>query len=78
MIDISTIDAAMKAAAIEGSAFDLDPEVSLAEQGLDSLDSFNLLLELQDITGVSVSDEEVEKLSTLSRIVEFFNASLSA
>tara|TARA_R110000851_G_C13099132_1_gene567970 strand:+ start:7145 stop:7381 length:237 start_codon:yes stop_codon:yes gene_type:complete len=73
MIDMNTIDAAMKAAAIDKSAFDLDPKVRLSEQGLDSLDTFNILLELQDETGVTVSDEEIEGLSNLELIIEHFN-----
>ena len=73
MIDINAIDTAMKAAAIDKSAFDLDPKVRLSEQDLDSLDIFNILLELQDETGVTISDEEIEGLSNLELIIEHFN-----
>ncbi|MNF13802.1 acyl carrier protein [compost metagenome] len=64
----------MKAAGIELPLESIDPDQSLASQGLDSLDSFNILLELQDMTGVKVEDDQVDALDTLNNIVAFFNA----
>jgi len=74
MIDLNTIGQAMKAAGIELPLESIDPDQSLASQGLDSLDSFNILLELQDMTGVKVEDDQVDALDTLNNIVAFFNA----
>lgn len=74
MIDLNTIGQAMKAAGIELPLESIDPAQPLASQGLDSLDSFNILLELQDVTGIKVADDQVESLNTLNNIVAFFNA----
>ncbi|MCQ4346305.1 acyl carrier protein [Pseudomonas stutzeri] len=74
MIDLNVIGQAMKAAGIELPLESIDPDQPLLSQGLDSLDSFNILLELQDMTGVKVADDQVEGLNTLNNIVAFFNA----
>ncbi|KAF1070185.1 MAG: Acyl carrier protein [Pseudomonas citronellolis] len=74
MIDLNAIGQAMQAAGIDLPLASIDPDQTLASQGLDSLDSFNILLELQEMTGISVGDDQVEGLNTLNNIVAFFNA----
>jgi len=57
--------------------FQLDPETALADAtlkslGIDSLDKFNLLLELEAATGKKVPDSDIEKLSTINAIRAYF------
>lgn len=41
--------------------------------GIDSLDVFNILVELESLTGKKVPDEDVEKLSTLRDMLNYFS-----
>ncbi|MGB3500417.1 MAG: phosphopantetheine-binding protein [Mesorhizobium sp.] len=43
----------------------------LVELGLDSLDIFNALNEVEKGTGVNIPDEQVEKLQTIEDILKF-------
>ena len=42
--------------------------------GLDSMDLFNLLVELEVLTGIKVPDESVGKLNTIKAILDYYNA----
>ncbi len=48
-------------------------EVTLASIGIDSLDIFNILVELEEKTGQKVPDEDVDKLTTINSIVQYFS-----
>ncbi len=55
----------------------LDPkntpvDVNFKSLGIDSLDFYNVLVELETITGRKVPDDDVEKLSTIKSLVEYF------
>ena len=57
--------------------FQLDPkttagDATLKSLGVDSLDKFNLLLELEAATGKKVPDSDIEKLSTINAIRAYF------
>jgi acyl carrier protein len=41
--------------------------------GIDSLDFFNVLVELESVTGRNVPDEDVEKLTTIRSLVDYFS-----
>lgn len=57
--------------------FELDPEKITMETnliddlGADSLDVVELIMNIEDEFGVSISDEEAANLFTVQRIVEF-------
>ena len=40
--------------------------------GLDSLDVFNMFVELETLTGFQVPDEEVEQLNTIDNVLAYF------
>lgn len=40
--------------------------------GIDSLDFFSVLTELESITGKNIADEDVDKLNTISAVVNYF------
>ncbi len=41
--------------------------------GIDSLDFFNVLVELESMTGRNVPDEDVEKLTSIRSLVDYFS-----
>lgn len=45
----------------------------LSSAGMDSLDFFSLLLELEEIAGIKVLDEDVDKLKTIKSMLDYFN-----
>ena len=57
--------------------FELDPETITMETnliddlGADSLDVVELIMNIEDEFGVSISDEEAVNLSSVQKIVEF-------
>ncbi len=57
--------------------FEIDPESVTAETnliddlGADSLDVVELIMSLEDMFGISISDEEAAQLVTVGRIVEY-------
>ena len=55
------------------SPTDTPLEASLKSLGIDSLDVFNVLVELEGVTGKKVPDEDVEKLSTIQRLADYFS-----
>lgn len=50
-----------------------DENVSFSELGLDSLDVFNIFIELQEAIGKEISDEIVDQLVSISDIVLYVN-----
>lgn len=62
-------------ASINGNidAADLDEDVKLSDQGIGSLDTFDFFLTMEEENGIKVSDEQMEKLDTIQKIVEYAN-----
>jgi len=52
---------------------DLDNVTKLSDQGVESLDTFDLFLRIEEDYGVSISDEEIEDLDTIQKIVDQVN-----
>ena len=48
-------------------------DAELKSLGIDSLDGFSLIVELEAMTGKKVPDEEVEKLSTIRELLNYFS-----
>ena len=46
-------------------------DTTLKSLGIDSLDVYNLFIELEMKTGRNVSDDDVDKLSTINSILEY-------
>jgi acyl carrier protein len=49
----------------------MDPDKSISDQGVDSLDQSSVFLALEDEFGIKIEDEDIEKLNTLNKIFEF-------
>ena len=48
-------------------------DTTLESIGMDSLDVFNLFVEIEIKTGEKISDDNVDKLSTINSIIEYFS-----
>ena len=57
---------------------DLDDYGKLSEQGIESLDTFDLFLRVEEDYGVTISDEEIEELNTIQMIVDHINNNLNS
>lgn len=55
----------------------LRDEVKLSDQGLDSLDIFNLLLVLSERYHIEIPDADVERLETINSIIEYLDNRLA-
>jgi acyl carrier protein len=51
----------------------LSAEATLKSLGIDSLDVFTLLVEIERKTGKKIPDEDVDKLDTINAIVDYFS-----
>ena len=51
----------------------LDFDISLIEQGVDSLDFNSILLAVEEVFEIEIPDEEIENLSTLNALLNFIN-----
>ncbi len=52
---------------------ELDDNKDLTDQGLESLDTFDFFLQIEDDYGVKVSDDQMDKLNTVQKIVDYVN-----
>ena len=51
----------------------LKMDVSLEDQGLDSLDLISTFLAITEEYGIKISDDEMDSLTTVNEIVSFIN-----
>lgn len=52
----------------------LRTDQTFKEYGLDSLDQYNLIVELQTLTGREVPDADVNGLQTIRTLVDYFRS----
>ncbi len=50
----------------------IDPNTRLREYGIDSMDFFNIVLELQELLGKEIPDEDIDQVRTVAAIQEYF------
>jgi acyl carrier protein len=73
MLTIEQIADAMEKADVQIDAdLEKNKDATFWELGLDSLDIFNLFLELETITGKAVPDEEIDNLVTITAILKYY------
>lgn len=77
MITADSIKKLMVTAGIDIDINSIVNEVPLQELGLDSLDVYNLLSELQDYTGIDVPESEINSLQSVDDFVEYFSKKIS-
>lgn len=74
MLNEESIKAAMKSAGIGVDIDGIPVDGKFQDYGLDSLDVFNLLLEVQEQTGREIPDNDVPKLYSIAAILDYFKA----
>jgi len=52
----------------------MDPDKSISDQGVDSLDTSSIFLSIEEEYSINIKDEDIERLDTLNKIVEFINS----
>ena len=53
----------------------IKPDSLFADHGIDSLDIFSLLLDVQEQTGVEISDDDVDGFTSINAILDYINKS---
>lgn len=69
------VSAIVEAKAVQ-DATKLRDEVKLTEQGIDSLEMFNVLLVISERYDIDIPDEDSDQLITIKDIVEYLNRRL--
>lgn len=72
MITEQQVKDAIEAAGIDVDVSAIGPKDNLGDHGVDSLDYFNLFLELEDIGGKKIPDEDIDKMNTIEAIIQFY------
>lgn len=72
MITEQQVKDAIIAAGIDADVSTIGPTDNLGDHGMDSLDFFNLFLELEDLGGKKVPDEDIDKMKTIESIIQFY------
>lgn len=73
MVSIAQIREAIKNSGAAINAETMPIDVAFAELGLDSLDRFNIFLEIEVILGKEIPDEDIEKIQTVRSLVQYIN-----
>ena len=58
------------------NAEELKADSLFSDHGLDSLDIFSLLLDVQEETGVEISDDDVDDLVSVNAIVDYIKKTI--
>lgn len=73
MITVDAVRNAIRSACKNVDADAIPADGILSEYGLDSLDLYEVLIELQTISGKQVADSDLENLVTIEGIVNCFS-----
>lgn len=72
MITEQQVKDAIIAAGVDTDVSTIGPKDNLGDHGIDSLDFFNLFLELENISGKRIPDEAIDKMNTIEEIIHFY------
>jgi acyl carrier protein len=73
VINQEAVRVAMKKVGVKVDVDAIGIDTPFVDAGLDSLDIYDLLLELQESLGKEVPDQDIEKLTTISKVVSYFS-----
>lgn len=54
----------------------LRSDVKLADQGIDSLGMFNVILTLQEKYGIEIPDPDIDRLNSIDELISYLNMRL--
>lgn len=72
MITIEKIHEIIKTSCPNVDTSKIMPDVRLREYDIDSMDFFNIILELQEELGKEIPDEDIDQLRTVASIQDYF------
>ena len=73
MLTEQQVKDAIIAAGIEADVSNIEPKDDLGDHGIDSMDFYNLFLELEEIGGKIIPDEDIDKMNTIEAIIHFYS-----
>ncbi|CUI69799.1 phosphopantetheine-binding protein [Achromobacter xylosoxidans] len=74
MITRDTVISAILEANAAPATQEIRDDISLADQGIDSLSLFNILLILEEREGIKIPDEDLDQLISVQSIVQYLNS----
>ena len=75
---VENIKEVIEQAEVLGDVSELQNDIKLSEQGIDSLDIVNIYLLIEEKFGVFISDEDLEQVKTIDDIIGYVNAKLES
>ncbi len=51
----------------------INEQQSLSEAGIDSLDSFSILIKIEEVYGFEIPEDEVENLNIFNKLLDYIN-----
>ena len=76
MVETKIIEIIQEKAGIQGEEISLDAHLA-NDLGLDSLDAVELILELENIFAITISDEVAEQIQTVRQAIEVVKTELN-
>lgn len=73
---VENVKEVIEQADVLGDVDEMQSDVALTEQGIDSLDIVNVYLLLEEKFDIKIPDEDTDKLSTINDIVNYINEKL--
>lgn len=77
-VTIASVKDAFKKAKLNLDIDALATDVTLRDQGVDSLDVSNLFLHVEEDFNITISDEDIDTLDTIEKIVSYIDSKKSA
>lgn len=77
MVDLKKIVVKAISDASVPNAEGLREDMSLADQGVDSLGLFTIIMNIQDVCGIEISDGDLDKLKSINDFVDYLSARLA-
>jgi len=76
MVETKIIEIIQEKAGVQGEEISLDAHLA-NDLGLDSLDAVELILELENIFAITISDEVAEQIQTVRQAIEVVKTELN-
>ncbi len=73
MVQRSEVETIIKSVSSSARVADPDRSKTLREIGIDSLDLSGILLEIEERFRIKIPDQDIERLETIDKLVEYVN-----
>ena len=72
MLTVEQIRDAIAASGVQCDAQNVDVNQTFERLGFDSLDIYNIIIEVQSVAGREIPDQDIEKLTSIANIQTYF------